>query len=116
MRMGLPVVVFVSFLALLSSLKPVLGIRFIMHREECLSKDVKYIADKVQVSFVVIKYDSSWSYAQQGVDLVVKGPSGDQIIDFRDKISEKFEFVTREKGVHRFCFTNKSPHYENHRF
>ncbi|GLT61704.1 hypothetical protein SLA2020_343910 [Shorea laevis] len=112
MRLGLPAVVFVLFLALLSGLKPVLGIRFIMHREECLSHDVKYIADKVQVSFVVIKYDSGWSDAQQGVDLVVKGSFGDQIIDFRDKISEKFEFVTREKGVHRFCFTNKSPHYE----
>ncbi|GLT31008.1 hypothetical protein SLA2020_057760 [Shorea laevis] len=74
MRPGLSAVVFVSFLAPLSGLKPVLGIRFIMHREECLSHDVKYIADKVQVSFVVIKYDSGWSDAQQGVDLVVSIP------------------------------------------
>lgn len=44
--------------------------------------------------------------------LQVKGPSGDQIHDFRDKISEKIEFVAHQKGVHRFCFTNKSPYHE----
>ncbi|ESR65852.1 hypothetical protein CICLE_v100094662mg, partial [Citrus x clementina] len=42
----------------------------------------------------------------------VKGPASDQIHDFRDKISEKFEFVAHHKGVHRFCFTNKSPYHE----
>lgn len=42
----------------------------------------------------------------------MKGPTGDQIHDFRDKISEKFEFVAHHKGVHRFCFTNKSPYHE----
>lgn len=42
----------------------------------------------------------------------MKGPSGDQIHDFRDKISEKFDFVAHRKGVHRFCFTNKSPYHE----
>jgi len=42
----------------------------------------------------------------------MKGPSGEQIQDFHDKISEKFEFVAHHKGVHRFCFTNKSPYHE----
>lgn len=42
----------------------------------------------------------------------MKGPASDQIHDFRDKISEKFEFVAHHKGVHRFCFTNKSPYHE----
>ncbi|KAK4851871.1 hypothetical protein QYF36_019058 [Acer negundo] len=56
--------------------------------------------------------DSSWYYSQDGVDLVVKGPSGDQIHDFHDKITEKFDFVAHHKGVHRFCFSNKSPYHE----
>ncbi|XP_039164733.1 transmembrane emp24 domain-containing protein p24beta2-like, partial [Eucalyptus grandis] len=42
----------------------------------------------------------------------VKGPSGEQIQDFHNKISEKFEFVAHHKGVHRFCFTKKSPYHE----
>ncbi|XP_039164518.1 transmembrane emp24 domain-containing protein p24beta2-like [Eucalyptus grandis] len=42
----------------------------------------------------------------------MKGPSGEQIQDFHDKISEKFEFVAHHKGVHRFCFTNKSHYHE----
>lgn len=42
----------------------------------------------------------------------MKGPSGDQVQDFRDKISEKFEFVARTRGPYRFCFTNRSPYRE----
>lgn len=42
----------------------------------------------------------------------IKGPSGDQIYDARDKASDKFEFVVQNKGVHRFCFANKSPYFE----
>lgn len=42
----------------------------------------------------------------------VKGPTGDQIHDSRDKTSEKFEFTVHKKGLHRFCFTNKSPYHE----
>lgn len=42
----------------------------------------------------------------------MKGPSGEQIHDSRDKTSEKFDFLVREKGVHKFCFTNKSPYHE----
>lgn len=42
----------------------------------------------------------------------MKGPSGEQLHDFRDKTSEKFEFVAHNKGLHQFCFTNKSPYHE----
>lgn len=42
----------------------------------------------------------------------MKGPSGEQIHDFRDKTSEKFQFVAQKNGLHRFCFTNKSPYHE----
>lgn len=42
----------------------------------------------------------------------VEGPHGDQIHDARDKTSEKFEFIVQRKGLHRFCFTNKSPYHE----
>lgn len=98
--------------ALLLSVEAAFGIRFVIDREECFSHDVKYEGETVHVSFVVIKIDSSWHYSHEGVDLVVKGPSGDQIHDFRDKTSEKFEFVVHKKGVHRFCFTNKSPYHE----
>ncbi|CAN0875124.1 Transmembrane emp24 domain-containing protein p24beta2 [Linum grandiflorum] len=90
----------------------VLGIRFVIDREECFSYDVKYDGDTVHVSFVVIKVDSSWDRSTDGIDLVIKGPNGEQVQDFRDKISEKHEFVAHQKGVHRFCFINKSPYHE----
>ncbi|XP_015577050.1 transmembrane emp24 domain-containing protein p24beta2-like [Ricinus communis] len=99
-------------LALLLSAREALGIRFVIDREECFSHDVKYEGDTVHVSFVVVKTDSSWHYTEDGVDLVIKGPSGDQIHDFRDKVSDKYEFMARQKGVHHFCFTNKSPYHE----
>ncbi|KAF2288938.1 hypothetical protein GH714_022916 [Hevea brasiliensis] len=102
----------VLLLALLSSPQAVFGIRFVIDREECFSHDVKYEGDTVHVSFVVIKADSSWHYTNDGVDLVVKGPNGDQIQDIRDKISDKFEFMAHQRGVHSFCFTNKSPYHE----
>ncbi|KAL9316838.1 hypothetical protein ACSQ67_017839 [Phaseolus vulgaris] len=88
------------------------GIRFVIDRDECFSHDVKYEGDTVHVSFVVIKADSPWHYGDEGVDLVVKGPSGDQMHDFRDKTSGKFDFVAHKSGVHKFCFTNKSPYHE----
>ncbi|ESW14518.1 hypothetical protein PHAVU_008G288000 [Phaseolus vulgaris] len=88
------------------------GIRFVIDRDECFSHDVKYEGDTVHVSFVVIKADSPWHYGDEGVDLVVKGPSGEQIHDFRDKTSDKFDFVAHKSGVHKFCFTNKSPYHE----
>uniref|UniRef100_A0A803MWN5 GOLD domain-containing protein n=1 Tax=Chenopodium quinoa TaxID=63459 RepID=A0A803MWN5_CHEQI len=66
---------------------------------------------EVHVSFVVIKSDSPWR-TDDGVDLVVKGPEGDQIHDTHDKISEKFDFTAHKKGPFSFCFTNKSPYHE----
>lgn len=94
------------------NLKETEGIRFVIDRDECFSHDVKYEGDTVHVSFVVIKADSPWHYGDEGVDLVVKGPAGEQIQDFRDKTSDKFEFVAHKPGVHKFCFTNKSPYHE----
>ncbi|VVA26439.1 PREDICTED: transmembrane emp24 [Prunus dulcis] len=88
------------------------GLRFVIDREECFSHDAKYQGDTIHVSFVVIKVDSSWHNTEDGVDLVIKGPSGEQINDIRDKTSEKFEFVVQKQGVHQFCFTNKSPYHE----
>ncbi|CAL5190862.1 unnamed protein product [Lathyrus oleraceus] len=109
MGLGENMLVFVLIVALL---KVTEGIRFVIDRDECFSHEVKYEGDTVHVSFVVIKADSPWHYGDEGVDLVVKGPVGDQIQDFRDKTSEKFEFVAHKSGVHKFCFTNKSPYHE----
>ncbi|KAJ4754888.1 Transmembrane emp24 domain-containing protein [Rhynchospora pubera] len=89
-----------------------LGIRFVIDREECFSHQVEYEGDTVHASFVVIKTDTPWHYSDEGVDLVVKDPSGVQIQDSRNKISDKFEFVVQKRGLHRFCFTNKSPYHE----
>ncbi|XP_019183148.1 PREDICTED: transmembrane emp24 domain-containing protein p24beta2-like [Ipomoea nil] len=87
------------------------GIRFVIDREECFAHKVA-LGDTVHFSFVVIKSEKSWNLGEEGVDLVVKGPVGEQIQDFREKISEKSEFVAHQEGVHRFCFTNKSPYHE----
>ncbi|KAL6999106.1 hypothetical protein U1Q18_000272 [Sarracenia purpurea var. burkii] len=99
-------------LAVLSSLQLVFGIRFVIDREECFFHKVEHDGSTVHFSFVVIKSEGSWRYSPEGIDLVVKGPSGDQIRDFRDKTNEKFEFVAHRKGLHHFCFTNKSPYHE----
>eukprot|EP00262_Sarcandra_glabra_P019546 TRINITY_DN739_c0_g1_i1.p1 TRINITY_DN739_c0_g1~~TRINITY_DN739_c0_g1_i1.p1 ORF type:complete len:213 (-),score=34.18 TRINITY_DN739_c0_g1_i1:232-870(-) len=99
-------------IGLLLSLQSAIGIRFVIDREECFSHSVPYEGDTVHVSFVVIKSSTAWHYGDDGVDLVVKGPSGEQIHDSRDKSTEKFEFLVHNKGLHRFCFTNKSPYHE----
>ncbi|KAJ0102468.1 hypothetical protein Patl1_03900 [Pistacia atlantica] len=99
-------------LALVLSPQGVFGIRFVIDREECFSYNVQYEGDTVHTSFVVIKSDKYWYGGTEGVDLVVKGPTGDQVHDFRGKISEKFDFVAHHKGVYRFCFTNQSPYHE----
>ncbi|XP_022716727.1 cellulose synthase-like protein E6 [Durio zibethinus] len=112
MNIGFLEFVAVILLAFLCNPSAVLGIRFVIDREECFSHNVKYDGGTIHVSFVVIKAYSTWHSSHEGVDLVVKGPSGDQIQDYRDKISEKFEFVAHQKGVHRFCFSNKSHYYE----
>ncbi|KAE8671204.1 Transmembrane emp24 domain-containing protein p24beta2 [Hibiscus syriacus] len=44
--------------------------------------------------------------------LAIKGPLGDQIHDFQNKISDKHEFVVHEQGAYKSCFTNNSPYHE----
>ncbi|KAG0544389.1 hypothetical protein BDA96_02G271100, partial [Sorghum bicolor] len=87
-------------------------IRFVIDRAECFSHHVEYQGDMVHASFVVIKAETPWHYTQDGVDLVVKDPRGDQIHDCCDKTSDKFEFIVHKRAVHHFCFTNKSPYHE----
>ncbi|KAF0914424.1 hypothetical protein E2562_028509 [Oryza meyeriana var. granulata] len=99
-------------LCTLPFLRPAAAIRFVIDREECFSHNVDYEGDTVHVSFVVIKAETPWHYTEDGVDLVVKDPNGNQIHDSRDKTSDKFEFIVHKRGVHRFCFTNKSPYHE----
>ncbi|KAK9133995.1 hypothetical protein Scep_013523 [Stephania cephalantha] len=103
---------FVAALAVLWSIEGSYAIRFTIDREDCLAQEVQYEGDMVRVSFVVIKVENAWHYREDGVDLVVKGPTGRQIHDCRDKISDKFEFFAHEQGLHKFCFTNKSPYHE----
>ncbi|KAI5674701.1 hypothetical protein M9H77_15065 [Catharanthus roseus] len=98
-------------IVLVSGIGGCFGIRFVIDREECLSHKVE-LGATVHFSFVVIKSEGAWHYTQDGVDLVVKGPNGEQIQDFRDKISEKSEFPAHHEGVYKFCFTNKSPYHE----
>ncbi|CAM8900759.1 unnamed protein product [Rhodiola kirilowii] len=109
---NLPSLLLLLAVLILSISNPAFAIRFVIDREECFSHNVEYEGDTVHVSFVVIKADAPWNYGDDGVDLVIKGPGGDQIHDFRDKTSEKYEFVVHKKGLHRFCFTNKSPYHE----
>ncbi|XP_054797501.1 transmembrane emp24 domain-containing protein p24beta2-like [Prosopis cineraria] len=115
MKVGLSnlAIVVVPILLLSSlSLQAVEGIRFVIDREECFSHNVQYERDTIHVSFVVIKIDSSWQYTVEGVDIVVMGPSGEKVHELMDKTSEKFDFVAANKGLHRFCFTNRSPYHE----
>ncbi|XP_023752140.1 transmembrane emp24 domain-containing protein p24beta2 [Lactuca sativa] len=88
------------------------GIRFVIDREECLSHNVEYEGDTVHVSFVVIKAESTWHFAEEGVDLVIKGPGGEEVHSMYDRTSEKYEFMAQKKGLYHFCFTNKSPYHE----
>ncbi|CAA0815396.1 Transmembrane emp24 domain-containing protein p24beta2 [Striga hermonthica] len=101
----------VAVLVILYSFKGAFGIRFVIDREECFSHKVDY-GHTVHFSFVVIKSEGSWHYSEDGVDLVVKGPNGEQVHDVRDQSSHKHEFVSYHQGVYRFCFTNKSPYHE----
>ncbi|XAR68246.1 hypothetical protein NMG60_11003315 [Bertholletia excelsa] len=88
------------------------GMRFVMDRDECFSHNVPYEGDNFHISFVVIKTDTAWHYGDEGVDLVIKGPSGEHIHEFHDKISEKFEFIVQTRGLYRLCFRNRSPYLE----
>ncbi|KAH0735608.1 hypothetical protein KY285_011315 [Solanum tuberosum] len=102
-----------TLLLLLHFLQGIYGIRFEIDKEECLSHNVHLEGDTIHVSFVVIQADTPWHSANKGgVDLMIKGPSGELIHGFRDKTSEKYEFVAYKKGIYQFCFTNKSPYHE----
>ncbi|KAL3633664.1 hypothetical protein CASFOL_022426 [Castilleja foliolosa] len=92
------------------------GIRFEIVKEECLSHSVEYAGDTVHLSFVVIKADAPWRYAHEGVDLLIKGPSGELVHEFHDKTSDKHEFMAKKSGLYQFCFTNKSPSHETIHF
>ncbi|EEF30176.1 transmembrane emp24 domain-containing protein p24beta2 [Ricinus communis] len=85
------------------------GIRFVINKEECVSHKVESQGDTLHISFVLIKAESPSHVADKGVDLLIKGPSGEKLHDLHDKTSEKYEFVVYKKGLYQFCFTNKSP-------
>ncbi|KAL1555426.1 transmembrane emp24 domain-containing protein p24beta2-like isoform X1 [Salvia divinorum] len=89
-----------------------LGIRFVIDKEECFSHNILYEGDVVHASFVVIKADNAWHHIDDGIDLVIKGPGGEKIKEFHDKISDKYEFMAQRKGIYHFCFSNKSPFHE----
>ncbi|KAI3492897.1 hypothetical protein L1887_42392 [Cichorium endivia] len=110
-RMSSMAVAAVFMLLLTANIGGVFGIRFVIDREECFSHKSEYGAT-VRFSFVVIKVEGAWHYNEDGVDLVVKGPKGEQIQDFRDKTSDKSDFVAHNEGLYQFCFTNKSPYHE----
>ncbi|GKD51181.1 transmembrane emp24 domain-containing protein p24beta2-like protein [Tanacetum coccineum] len=96
---------------LICNIGGVFGIRFVIDRDECFSHKAEY-GSTVRYSFVVIKVEGAWHYNEDGVDLVVKGPKGEQVQDFRDKTSDKSDFVAHNEGLYQFCFTNKSPYHE----
>lgn len=61
-----------TILCALLQMTPAVGIRFLIdHEEECFSQNVQYEGDTVHVSFVVIKAETTWTYGDDGVDLVV---------------------------------------------
>ncbi|XP_016439751.1 transmembrane emp24 domain-containing protein p24beta2 [Nicotiana tabacum] len=94
--------------------KGIHAIRFVIDREECLSQNVEYDGDTLQLSFVVIAPDTPWHYytTEPSLHLLIKGPSGEPVHEFRDKSSEMYEFRAQRKGVYQFCFTNNSPYHE----
>jgi len=70
MRMASISVAAVFLVLLTANIGGVLGIRFVIDREECFSHKSEYGAT-VRFSFVVIKVEGAWHYNEDGVDLVV---------------------------------------------
>jgi len=62
---------FATAVVIFSSLDAVLGIRFVIDKEDFFSHNVQYEGDRVHASFVVIKVDTSWQHTHEGVDLSV---------------------------------------------
>lgn len=60
----------VFMVILTANIGEVLGIRFVIDRDECFSHKSEYGAT-VRFSFVVIKVEGAWHYNEDGVDLVV---------------------------------------------
>lgn len=63
----------------------VVGIRFVIDKQECFSHQVQYAKDTLHVSFVVIKVDASWQQTTDGVDIVVSTHSIYMLINYRQK-------------------------------
>lgn len=53
------------------SMQGVIGIRFVLNKEECVSYNVEYEGETVHISFVAIKADATWHYGEDGIDLMV---------------------------------------------
>ena len=62
---------FIFMAALFISSHPVLGIRFVIDKEECFSHNVEFIRDTIYLSFVVVSVHTWRHHAHNGVDLLV---------------------------------------------
>ncbi|KAL9670660.1 hypothetical protein QQ045_008216 [Rhodiola kirilowii] len=105
-------VLVIAAAVILTVAQSALGMQFYLQKEECFLQKVDEDGDIVRVSFVVVRRKSKLHASTAGVDLVVKGPNGEQVHDDRDKKTEHYEFVAKRKGMYRFCFTNKAGSYQ----
>lgn len=103
---------FVLIALCFTGLKTTQAIKFEIDKEECFSYNCPHAGELLRLSFVVTDSNAPWRYGKDGVHLAVTDPSGAKILEYRDKTSEKYEFMIRHKGVYKFCFSNKSPYYE----
>ncbi|MFS7994366.1 hypothetical protein Hanom_Chr12g01105091 [Helianthus anomalus] len=69
-KLSAAAVVAAVLVVLTANMGVVLGIRFVIDREECFSHKAEY-GSTVRYSFVVIKVEGAWNYNEDGVDLVV---------------------------------------------
>eukprot|EP00245_Coleochaete_scutata_P003684 TRINITY_DN15516_c0_g1_i1.p1 TRINITY_DN15516_c0_g1~~TRINITY_DN15516_c0_g1_i1.p1 ORF type:complete len:215 (+),score=35.92 TRINITY_DN15516_c0_g1_i1:113-757(+) len=85
----------------------VAGIMITVHRQECLTEEVKYQGDAVVGSFVVYDMeDESWSGPPPGMDFYITGPDGHRAWSSMHKMEDKFSFLAGKAGLYRFCFNN----------
>lgn len=111
--MATKAVLLLLLLLCVSLLRPAMGVRFVLNKEECFTEHVEYDGDLVHVSFVVIRAQDAWNYHHQtaGIDLVIEGP-GQFRQDVHDKSAEKLEFMAHRRGPYKFCLKNNSPFSE----